>query len=176
MSTDKIAGSQTPNSSKRKPIAIGKACPSEIGSLPFGMPAKLPMASLPLSGEFRSMMPSDLKELLRAFNDHGVKYLIVGGYAFGVHAEPRRKTWISSSGLTKKTAKLCFAHSPNTEHLSTVSVRLILWMAPCSRSASLLPEWTSCSTFSTSRSCEPRLPKIQRTLASKTLTVRDANV
>ena len=35
------------------------------------------------------MMPSDLKELLRAFNDHGVKYLIVGGYAYGVHAEPR---------------------------------------------------------------------------------------
>jgi len=35
------------------------------------------------------MMPTDLKELLRAFNDHGVKYLIVGGYAYGVHAEPR---------------------------------------------------------------------------------------
>lgn len=35
------------------------------------------------------MMPKDLKELLRAFNDHGVKYLIVGGYAFGVYVEPR---------------------------------------------------------------------------------------
>ena len=34
-------------------------------------------------------MPKDLKELLRAFNDHAVKYLVVGGYAFGVHAEPR---------------------------------------------------------------------------------------
>jgi hypothetical protein len=34
-------------------------------------------------------MPKDLKELLRAFHDHGVKYLIVGGYAYGVHAEPR---------------------------------------------------------------------------------------
>ena len=34
------------------------------------------------------MMPNDLKELLRAFNDHEVKYLIVGAYAFGVHAEP----------------------------------------------------------------------------------------
>ncbi|HEV2174828.1 MAG TPA: DUF6036 family nucleotidyltransferase, partial [Nitrospira sp.] len=31
----------------------------------------------------------DLKELLSAFNKHGVKYLVVGGYAFGVHAEPR---------------------------------------------------------------------------------------
>jgi hypothetical protein len=47
------------------------------------------MASPRLSGEFRLMMPKDLKELLRAFNDHAVKYLIVGGYAFGVHAEPR---------------------------------------------------------------------------------------
>ena len=35
------------------------------------------------------MMPPDLKELLRAFNEHGVRYLIVGGYAFGAHAEPR---------------------------------------------------------------------------------------
>jgi len=34
-------------------------------------------------------MPKDLKELLRAFNDQGVKYLVVGGYAFGAHAEPR---------------------------------------------------------------------------------------
>lgn len=35
------------------------------------------------------MMTEDLKELLRAFNAHAVKYLVVGGYAFGVHAEPR---------------------------------------------------------------------------------------
>jgi hypothetical protein len=28
------------------------------------------------------MMPRDLKDLLRAFNDQGVKYLVVGGYAF----------------------------------------------------------------------------------------------
>jgi predicted nucleotidyltransferase len=53
------------------------------------MPAKLPTPLPPLSRGFRSMMPKDLKELLRAFNDHAVKYLVVGGYAFGVHAEPR---------------------------------------------------------------------------------------
>ncbi len=35
------------------------------------------------------MMNKDLKELLLAFNAHGVKYLVVGGYAVGVHAEPR---------------------------------------------------------------------------------------
>jgi hypothetical protein len=29
------------------------------------------------------------KDLLLAFNEQHVRYLIVGGYAFGVHAEPR---------------------------------------------------------------------------------------
>lgn len=38
------------------------------------------------------MMPKDLKDLLRAFNDHRVRYLVVGGYAFGVHAEPQATT------------------------------------------------------------------------------------
>src|SRR5579872_7191512 len=47
------------------------------------------MLSPPLTKELQPMMPEDLKELLRAFNEQGVKYLIVGGYAFGVHAEPR---------------------------------------------------------------------------------------
>jgi Nucleotidyl transferase of unknown function (DUF2204) len=53
------------------------------------MQAKQPMPLLPPSREFRSMLPRDLKELLGAFNDQAVKYLVVGGYAFGVHAEPR---------------------------------------------------------------------------------------
>jgi hypothetical protein len=35
------------------------------------------------------MMPKDLKELLLAFNAEDVKYVIVGGYAFGIYAEPR---------------------------------------------------------------------------------------
>jgi hypothetical protein len=35
------------------------------------------------------MMAKDLKDLLRIFNANAVKYLIVGGHAFGVHAEPR---------------------------------------------------------------------------------------
>ena len=34
-------------------------------------------------------MFQDFKELLAAFNDHKVKYLIIGGYAVGFHAEPR---------------------------------------------------------------------------------------
>jgi hypothetical protein len=35
------------------------------------------------------MLANGLKELLLAFNAHGVKYLLVGGYAVGVYAEPR---------------------------------------------------------------------------------------
>jgi hypothetical protein len=53
------------------------------------MLAHLLMLLLQLLRGLRPMMPDDLKELLRAFNDQGVKYLIVGGYAYGVHAEPR---------------------------------------------------------------------------------------
>jgi hypothetical protein len=35
------------------------------------------------------MMTKDLKDLLRAFNANAVKYLVIGGHAFGVHAQPR---------------------------------------------------------------------------------------
>ena len=35
------------------------------------------------------MFSQDFKELLSAFAEHRVKYLIVGGYAVAVHAQPR---------------------------------------------------------------------------------------
>jgi hypothetical protein len=35
------------------------------------------------------MMTKDFKDLLKALNGHAVKYLLIGGHAFGVHAEPR---------------------------------------------------------------------------------------
>jgi len=35
------------------------------------------------------MMSKDLRDLLSAFNHQRVRFLVVGGYAFGVHAEPR---------------------------------------------------------------------------------------
>ena len=35
------------------------------------------------------MFSQDFKELLFAFNERRVKYLIVGGYALAVHAQPR---------------------------------------------------------------------------------------
>ncbi len=35
------------------------------------------------------MLAKDLKDLLRAFNANAVRYLVIGGHAFGVYAEPR---------------------------------------------------------------------------------------
>lgn len=35
------------------------------------------------------MISKDFQDILRAFNDHKVKYLVIGGFAFGVHLEPR---------------------------------------------------------------------------------------
>ena len=46
------------------------------------------MLSQPLSKECLQMMSKDFQDILRAFNAHKVKYLVVGGYAFGVHLEP----------------------------------------------------------------------------------------
>lgn len=39
-------------------------------------------------------MNNDLKELLSVFNAHKVEYLVVGGYAVGVHAEPRATKYL----------------------------------------------------------------------------------
>jgi hypothetical protein len=65
------------------------------------------------------MMPTDLKELLRAFNDHGVKYLVVGGYAFGVYAEPRAtKDLDLSSAPTTRMPRRYFGLLPSTAPLS----------------------------------------------------------
>jgi len=35
------------------------------------------------------MFNQDFNELLSIFNDHEVKYLVVGGYAVGLHSQPR---------------------------------------------------------------------------------------
>jgi hypothetical protein len=114
------------------------------------------MASPPVSREFRSMMPKDLKELLSAFNDHAVKYLIVGGYAFGVHAEPRankdldlfiRPDEENSQALFRALAQygaLLGGLSPADFMDGTVF-----------QIASILPEWTFCSTSMASVSIKP---------------------
>jgi predicted nucleotidyltransferase len=34
-------------------------------------------------------LPPDFSEFLKSLNDHGVKYLVIGGYAVGYHGYPR---------------------------------------------------------------------------------------
>jgi hypothetical protein len=54
-------------------------------------------------------MNSDFEELLRAFNENGVRYLVVGGYAVMLYPEPRyTKDWISGSKLPMKMLAKCF--------------------------------------------------------------------
>ena len=54
-------------------------------------------------------MDRDLLELLCAFNAHNVEYLVIGGYAVGLHAEPRATkdldVWIRSD---KNNSELVF--------------------------------------------------------------------
>lgn len=71
--------------SRPRRIATGGAGRLESGSWLSG---KLLLQPTP-SGERNMTLPEDLKQLLLAFNANGVEYLVVGGYAVGVHAEPR---------------------------------------------------------------------------------------
>jgi uncharacterized protein (DUF1330 family) len=34
-------------------------------------------------------MLKDQRDIIAAFNAHGVKYLVIGGHAVSIHAEPR---------------------------------------------------------------------------------------
>lgn len=57
------------------------------------------------------MFNQDFCDLLAAFNDAGVRYLIVGGYAFGHHAKPRTTKdidiWVEPA--KENAAKVCEA-------------------------------------------------------------------
>lgn len=63
-------------------------------------------------------MFDDFKELLSAFNDHQVKYLIVGGYAVSLHAQPRA------------TKDLDILISPDVENSKLVYAALAKFGAP----------------------------------------------
>ena len=56
-------------------------------------------------------MFQDFKDLLSAFNAHGVKYLIVGGYAVIFHAQPREQKILTYCSIsTRQMPKLCSQH------------------------------------------------------------------
>ena len=51
----------------------------------FGMQPRRPTRSR----ELPMILPEDLRQRLLAFNAVAVEYLVVGGYAVGIYAEPR---------------------------------------------------------------------------------------
>src|SRR6185503_20972848 len=66
--------------------ATGRADPCMNGSMRLKKWSRPPTRSK--VGRW-SRMYQDYKDLLSAFHAHGVRYLIVGGYAVIVHAQPR---------------------------------------------------------------------------------------
>jgi len=70
--------------------AIGEAVLLRSASLAFGTRQLRPTLSLTDSRGCRNMtLPEDLRQLLLVFNEHGVEYLVVGGWAVGFYSEPR---------------------------------------------------------------------------------------
>lgn len=71
------------------------------------------------------MLTKDMKDLIRAFNANRVEYpeyLIIGGFAFGVHARPARpKTSTCSSAPMRTTGRRFLRHSPSMERRCTAS-------------------------------------------------------
>jgi len=68
------------------------------------------------------MLTDDFKDLLRPLNANVVKYLIIGGHAFGVHAEPRR-TSTTPSAPTKRMPTRFFVQQPSLAPGSPAEVR-----------------------------------------------------
>lgn len=68
----------------------------------------------------RAMFSQDFKELLSVFNEHRVKYLIVGGYAVAIHAQPRA------------TKDLDLFIQPDAENAKAVFAALAAFGAPLS--------------------------------------------
>ena len=74
-------------------------------------------------------MLKDQKELLERFNAHGVKYLVVGGHAVGIHAEPRGTKdldiFIKSDPCSPSTEERCVAAASScSTHNSNCSISL----------------------------------------------------
>jgi hypothetical protein len=81
-------------------------------------------------------IPRDFVEMLAVFADAGVRYMIVGGYAVGLHARPRTTkdidVWLASDrdNITKACAALRrFGAPPDiVEALRTATADEIVWM------------------------------------------------
>ncbi len=78
---------------------------------------------------------TDLADLVRAFSQHRVSYLVVGGYAVGIHARPRATKdldlWLESSAENRERVAQALAAfgAPNTvaESLRKAKDDEIVW-------------------------------------------------
>ncbi|MGH7436216.1 MAG: hypothetical protein ACRENE_11130 [Polyangiaceae bacterium] len=81
-------------------------------------------------------LPRDLVAMLTAFADAGVRYLVIGGHAVGVHARPRTTKdldlWLDAG--PENVARACRAlrafgiPEPIVDDLRTASPEEIVWM------------------------------------------------
>jgi hypothetical protein len=60
-------------------------------------------------------MVQDYKDLLSAFHAHGVRYLIVGGYAVIYHAQPRFTKDIADADSIRKAAEAQLGQTPKQQ-------------------------------------------------------------
>ena len=68
-------------------------------------------------------MYQDYKDLLSAFQSHGVKYLVVGGFAVIYHSQPRfTKDLDLSSRRTLKTRRRSMPRLPTSARRSKISL------------------------------------------------------
>ncbi len=82
------------------------------------------------------MLHPDYKDILAAFEKHEVEYLLVGGYAVGVHGRPRftkdLDLWVrpAPENLTRVRAALVAFGAPSTllSELDVASAEDVLWM------------------------------------------------
>ena len=82
-------------------------------------------------------MNSDFSDLLRAFNDNGVRYLIVGGHAVMLYTEPRYTkdldVWVEASGDNAERvyrSLAAFGAPRGAAVLGVLSYRLIEFWLP----------------------------------------------
>jgi hypothetical protein len=81
-------------------------------------------------------LPPDLAAMLSAFGNAGVRYLVVGGHAVGVHARPRSTkdldVWLAASraNITRACGALASFGAPSdiVQALRTASDDDIVWM------------------------------------------------
>ena len=75
-------------------------------------------------------MYQDYKDLLSAFQSHGVKYLVVGGFAVIYHSQPRfTKDMDLFIKADPENAKATYAALASSAHRSKASARKISPMA-----------------------------------------------